>query len=68
MSRNELMERLELTHRTNFKENYLGKALERGWVEMTLPEKPTSRKQKYRITKLGKIQIEKLRNEKSNEE
>ena len=53
MSRTDMMQKLELTHRTNFKENYLDIALEMNWIEMTIPEKKTSKKQKYRLTQLG---------------
>ena len=53
MSRTDMMQKLELTHRTNFKENYLDIALEMNWIEMTIPEKKTSKNQKYRLTQLG---------------
>lgn len=46
MSRSEIMVTLELTHRTNFKKNYLDPAIESGWIEMTIPETPRSKKQK----------------------
>ena len=46
----ELMENLGLTHRTNFRNNYLKTALEQSLIEMTIPEKPNSRNQNYRLT------------------
>ncbi|MBL0709692.1 MAG: hypothetical protein JJV99_01555, partial [Colwellia sp.] len=58
MSRKELMDLLRLTGRSNFDKLYLQPALERKMVEMTLPEKPNSRLQKYRLTSLG-LQINK---------
>lgn len=42
------MELLGLKHRPTFKENYLLPALELGYIEMTIPDKPNSSKQKYR--------------------
>ena len=49
----ELMERLGLTHRPSFLYSYLRPALDAGLVAMTLPDKPTSRRQAYRLTALG---------------
>jgi predicted HTH transcriptional regulator len=50
----ELMKFLELKHRPTFLYNYLKPALEQGFIEMTLPDKPNSSLQKYRLTILGK--------------
>ena len=50
----EMMKRLGLSHRPTFRENYLHPALEQGLIEMTVPEKPNSRNQKYRRRKPGK--------------
>ena len=41
-------------HRKSFRELYLAPALEAGLVEFTVPDKPNSRLQKYRLTKAGK--------------
>lgn len=46
-----LMERLGLSDRKNFREFYLKPALESQKVEMTIPEKPTSRNQRYRTVR-----------------
>jgi len=54
LSAAELMKRLELSHRPTFRENYLHPALSRKLIEMTRPETPRSRLQKYRITELGR--------------
>lgn len=48
LSATEIMERLGLSHRPTFRKNYLVPALEQGIIEMTIPEKPKSRNQRYR--------------------
>ena len=53
MSRAELQATLSLTHRDYFTAAYLRPALEAGLIEMTLPDKPTSRNQRYRRTAAG---------------
>lgn len=47
----EIMKRLGLSHRPTFRQNYLNPALSNGIVEMTIPDKPNSRNQKYRLKK-----------------
>jgi hypothetical protein len=42
------MASMGLTHRPTFRKNYLNPALEGGWIERTLPDKPNSPQQKYR--------------------
>ena len=54
MDRQEIQDKLGLSHRENFRSNYLKPALEQGFIEMTIPEKPNSSLQKYRLTILGK--------------
>lgn len=48
LSAAQLMERLGLSHRPTFRKNYLAPALSLGLIEMTIPDKPNSRNQKYR--------------------
>lgn len=43
----ELMELLDLKSRSSFRENYLLPAIKSGFIEMTLPDKPNSRNQRY---------------------
>lgn len=50
----ELMRFMKLTHKPNFRKNYLQPAIELGLIEITIPEKPSSSKQKYRLTSKGK--------------
>ncbi|MCW0484755.1 Fic family protein [Gaoshiqia sediminis] len=60
MSRPQLMEILELRNRPHFATNYLEPALKEGLIEMTLPDKSTSKNQKYRLTIKGVDLKEKL--------
>jgi DNA-binding transcriptional regulator LsrR (DeoR family) len=53
MDRQEIQSKLGLSNRDNFRLNYLKPALEQGFIEMTIPEKPNSSLQKYRLTILG---------------
>ncbi len=52
VSGNELMERVGLKHRPTFRKNYLLPAIKSGYLEMTIPDKPNSSKQKYRKSKI----------------
>lgn len=51
-STKELMELLGLKHRPTFRDNYLLPALKLGFIEMTIPDKPNSSKQKYKKTRV----------------
>ncbi len=53
MSRIEIQEKLGLSDRNNFRKNYLNPAFETGLIEYTIPEKPKSSNQKYRLTGKG---------------
>jgi Fic family protein len=53
-SRAELQERLGLMDRKHFRASYLLPALDAGLIEMTIPDKPRSSAQRYRLTALGK--------------
>ena len=49
-----VMAALGLSHRPTFRNNYIRPALEAGLVEMTRPESPTARNQRYRLTASGR--------------
>ena len=53
MKRAEIQEMLGLRDRVNFVSNYLDPALESTYIELTIPESPTSRDQRYRLTTKG---------------
>ena len=59
MSRKALQAALGLLDRKSFRERYLKPALADGLIEMTIPGKPNSRLQKYRLTPKGKEQANK---------
>ena len=50
----EIMAALGLSHRPTFRTNYIRPALSAGLIEMTRPESPTARNQKYRLTARGR--------------
>lgn len=54
MNREGLQAALGLQDRKSFRERYLKPALSDGLIEMTTPEKPNSRLQKYRLTDRGR--------------
>lgn len=58
MSREELQAALKLSDRKYFRERYLKPALAGGLIEMTVPDRPRSRLQKYRLTGGGRRWME----------
>ncbi|MBU4000520.1 hypothetical protein KKG29_05140 [Patescibacteria group bacterium] len=59
MSRSEAQIALNLKGQANFRDRYLKPALDLELVEMTIPDKPKSRLQKYRLTEKGKAWLDK---------
>ncbi|KZK74370.1 MAG: transcriptional regulator [Pelodictyon luteolum] len=57
-SRAELMAALSLKDEKHFREYYQQAAISVGLIEMTIPDKPRSSKQKYRLTAMGKAILE----------
>lgn len=53
MNLKELQAALGLKHEDHFRRAYLVPALKAGLIEMTIPDKPRSSKQKYRLTGKG---------------
>jgi ATP-dependent DNA helicase RecG len=54
MKRVEIQQALGLKHEDHFRKAYLLPALKAGFIEMTIPDKPKSRLQKYRLTQKGR--------------
>ena len=42
------------SNRTKFRNQVLKPLMESGWLEMTIPDKPRSSKQQYRLTAKGR--------------
>lgn len=57
-SRDELQEAAGLKDRENFRKNYLKPLIEDGLLEPTIPDKPSSPKQRYRTTAAGRLLLE----------
>ena len=53
MKRQEIQAGLGLKHEDHFREKYLKPAMVAAAIEMTIPDKPRSSKQKYRLTQKG---------------
>lgn len=49
----EMLAFMGLTDRTKFRRKYIHPLLETGILELTIPEKPNSQNQKYRLTAKG---------------
>jgi ATP-dependent DNA helicase RecG len=58
-SRRVLQEKLKLRNADHFRKAYILPSIEDGWIEMTIPDKPQSRLQKYRLTAKGKAWLDK---------
>jgi len=56
-SAGELRQAVGITHRPTFRENYLHPALEAALIERTIPDKPSSRLQRYRLTAAGRAYL-----------
>lgn len=55
MGREQLQSALGLSDQKSFHERYLKPALENGLIQQTIPDKPNSRLQKYRLTNQGRL-------------
>ena len=49
----EMLSFMNLKDRTKFRKKYINPLMEAGILEMTIPDKPNSQLQKYRLTPLG---------------
>ena len=59
-----LRRELGIKHRPTFRENYLHPTLQAGFIERTIPDKPSSRLQRYRLTRAGIEHLQKIEEDK----
>jgi predicted HTH transcriptional regulator len=53
-TRESLQDATGLRNREHFRQTYMEPLVAAGWLELTVPDKPTSRLQKYRLTEKGR--------------
>ena len=63
ITRQRIQEALGLKHEDHFRHAYLLPALRAGLIEMTIPDKPRSSKQRYRLTPAGSEYLKQTREE-----
>ncbi len=61
MSSGDLRSFLKIKHRPTFRTNYLHPAFSKDLIEYTMPDKPSSRLQKYHLTEKGRKLLDKLK-------
>ena len=64
MGRSELQGLLSIKNRDYFRTDYLNPAISNGYIELTIPDKPNSQNQKYRLTAKGIALKEHLKGDK----
>nr|WP_157493049.1 hypothetical protein [Desulfonatronovibrio magnus] len=55
-----MQQALNLKHEDHFRKVYLTPTIKAGLVEMTIPDKPKSSRQKYRLTQKGMILLKSI--------
>jgi len=58
VSLEDLMFKLNQTNKSRFRKGFIKPLMSLGWLEYTLPHKPTSEKQKYIVTQQGRSVVE----------
>ena len=58
MSNSEIREAFGLKNRRRLRDTYITPALDEQLIELTIPDKPTSRLQKYRLTAKGQQSLQ----------
>ena len=60
MTRQEILTAISLRDLGNLRQRYLAPCLQQGWIEETIPEKPRSDHQRFRLTAAGRRFVEGL--------
>ena len=60
MTRGEIQKKLGLKDEKHFRESYQQVSVKLGLIEMTIPDKPTNSRQKYRLSAEGKALLDEL--------
>lgn len=63
MSRKEIRDALKLKSGSDVKRRFLDPCLDKGWIEITMPENERSPKQRFRITPVGQTWVEAFEDE-----
>ena len=58
MTARQIRDALNLADREHFRTGYLLPAVQAGLIEMTIPDKPRSRLQRYRLTGAGRAYLQ----------
>ncbi len=59
-SSGEMRAKLGIKHRATFRDNYIHPAISLGLIVQTIPEKPNSRLQKYKLTERAKLYLKRI--------
>ena len=68
MNRRQIQEALGLKNTKHIRKTYLLPALQAGLIEMTIPDKPRSSKQRYRLTMAGREYLHKSKGQDNGED
>ena len=68
MNRRQIQEALGLKNTKHVRKTYLLPALQAGLIEMTIPDKPRSKKQHYRLTPAGRDYLHKFKGQDNGED
>jgi ATP-dependent DNA helicase RecG len=52
--RKEVLSVIGVKNHTDARKRYIDPLIDLGWIELTIPEKPTHKEQKYRLTAEGR--------------
>ena len=62
----QIREAFSLKSRRRLRDTYINPALRDQFIEMTIPEKPNSRLQKYRLTQKGRVLLDRVDSKKKS--